>query len=129
MGLLTNSEKQNISKFIPHFKRFHFIRLKAAEKQQYLGARNAHGNFPNSVLFKTTEMGAAAAGKPPNFGGAHGRNRNDWATYRYLIKNPIQNRAGRNPRGAVIADEKAHALYGVPIVAGRPVNMELLIQR
>ena len=61
MGLPINSEKAEyqqihtalLSGLLSH------IGLKEAEKQQYLGARNAHfAIFPNSVLFKkTTEMG------------------------------------------------------------------------
>lgn len=38
----------------------------------------------------------------------------------HLIKNPIRTRWSKS-RGAVIADEKV-TLYGVPIVAARPVN-------
>ena len=57
-------KKQNISKFIPHFLSglLSHIGLKEAEKQQYLGARNAHfAIFPNSVLFKKQPKWVMAA--------------------------------------------------------------------
>ena len=60
MGLPINSEKAEyqqihtalLSGLLSH------IGLKEAEKQQYLGARNAHfAIFPNSVLFKNNRNG------------------------------------------------------------------------
>ena len=72
MGLPINSERAEyqqihtalLSGLLSH------IGLKEAEKQQYLGARNAHfAIFPNSVLLKKQPKWVMARFPPPNFGG------------------------------------------------------------
>ncbi|VEI57404.1 ATP-dependent RNA helicase HrpA [Pasteurella multocida] len=103
------------------------IGMKESEKQQYLGARNAHfAIFPNSVLFKKQPkwcMAAELVETSRLWGRMVADIDPEWieplATH--LIKKSYAEPRWSKSRGAVIADEKV-SLYGVPIVASRPVN-------
>ena len=129
MGLPINSEKAEyqqihivlLSGLLSH------IGLKEAEKQQYLGARNAHfAIFPNSVLFKKQPkwvMAAELVETSKLWGRMVAEIEPEWIEplAEHLIKKSYSEPRWSKSRGAVIADEKV-TLYGVPIVAGRPVN-------
>ncbi len=103
------------------------IGLKEAEKQQYLGARNTHfAIFPNSVLFKKQPkwvMAAELVETSKLWGRMVADIDAEWieplATH--LTKKSYSEPRWSKSRGQVIADEKVN-LYGVPIVASRPVN-------
>ncbi|GJJ79670.1 ATP-dependent RNA helicase HrpA [Pasteurella canis] len=104
-----------------------YIGMKESEKQQYLGARNAHfAIFPSSVLFKKQPkwcMAAELVETSRLWGRMVADIDPEWieplATH--LIKKSYAEPRWLKSRGAVIADEKV-SLYGVPIVASRPVN-------
>ena len=129
MGLPINSEKAEyqqihtalLSGLLSH------IGLKEAEKQQYLGARNAHfAIFPNSVLFKKQPkwvMAAELVETSKLWGRMVAEIEPEWIEplSEHLIKKSYSEPRWSKSRGAVIADEKV-SLYGVPIVAARPVN-------
>ena len=129
MGLPINSEKAEyqqihtalLSGLLSH------IGLKEAEKQQYLGARNAHfAIFPNSVLFKKQPkwvMAAELVETSKLWGRMVAEIEPEWIDplAEHLIKKSYSEPRWSKSRGAVIADEKV-TLYGVPIVAARPVN-------
>ena len=129
MGLPINSEKAEyqqihtalLSGLLSH------IGLKEAEKQQYLGARNAHfAIFPNSVLFKKQPKWVTAAELVETsklWGRMVAEIEPEWIEplAEHLTKKSYSEPRWSKSRGAVIADEKV-SLYGVPIVAGRPVN-------
>ncbi|QEQ60982.1 ATP-dependent RNA helicase HrpA [Haemophilus influenzae biotype aegyptius] len=129
MGLPINSEKAEyqqihtalLSGLLSH------IGLKEAEKQQYLGARNAHfAIFPNSVLFKKQPkwvMAAELVETSKLWGRMVAEIEPEWIEplAEHLIKKSYSEPCWSKSRGAVIADEKV-TLYGVPIVAARPVN-------
>ena len=129
MGLPINSEKAEyqqihtalLSGLLSH------IGLKEAEKQQYLGARNAHfAIFPNSVLFKKQPkwvMAAELVETSKLWGRMVAEIEPEWIEplAKYLTKKSYSEPRWSKSRGAVIADEKV-SLYGVPIVAARPVN-------
>lgn len=129
MGLPINSEKAEyqqihtalLSGLLSH------IGLKEAEKQQYLGARNAHfAIFPNSVLFKKQPkwvMAAELVETSKLWGRIVAEIEPEWIEplAEHLIKKSYSEPRWSKSRGAVIADEKV-TLYGVPIVAARPVN-------
>ena len=129
MGLPINSEKAEyqqihtalLSGLLSH------IGLKDAEKQQYLGARNAHfAIFPNSVLFKKQPkwvMAAELVETSKLWGRMVAEIEPEWIEplAEHLIKKSYSEPRWSKSRGAVIADEKV-SLYGVPIVATRPVN-------
>ncbi|OBX79454.1 ATP-dependent RNA helicase HrpA [Haemophilus aegyptius] len=129
MGLPINSEKAEyqqihtalLSGLLSH------IGLKEAEKQQYLGARNAHfAIFPNSVLFKKQPkwvMAAESVETSKLWGRMVAEIEPEWIEplAEHLIKKSYSEPRWSKSRGAVIADEKV-TLYGVPIVAARPVN-------
>lgn len=129
MGLPINSEKAEyqqihtalLSGLLSH------IGLKEAEKQQYLGARNAHfAIFPNSVLFKKQPKWVIAAELVETsklWGRMVAEIEPEWIEplAEHLIKKSYSEPRWSKSRGAVIADEKV-TLYGVPIVAARPVN-------
>ena len=129
MGLPINSEKAEyqqihtalLSGLLSH------IGLKEAEKQQYLGARNAHfAIFPNSVLFKKQPKWVIAAELVETsklWGRIVAEIEPEWIEplAEHLIKKSYSEPRWSKSRGAVIADEKV-TLYGVPIVAARPVN-------
>ena len=129
MGLPINSEKAEyqqihtalLSGLLSH------IGLKEAEKQQYLGARNAHfAIFPNSVLFKKQPkwvMAAELVETSKLWGRMVAEIEPEWIEplAEHLIKKSYSEPRWSKSRGAVIADEKV-MLYGVPIVAARPVN-------
>ena len=129
MGLPINSEKAEyqqihtalLSGLLSH------IGLKEAEKQQYLGARNAHfAIFPNSVLFKKQPkwvMAAELVETSKLWGRMVAEIKPEWIEplAEHLIKKSYSEPRWSKSRGAVIADEKV-TLYGVPIVAARPVN-------
>ncbi|PJG86524.1 ATP-dependent RNA helicase HrpA [Conservatibacter flavescens] len=103
------------------------IGQKEAEKSQYLGARNAHfAIFPNSVLFKKQPkwvMAAELVETSKLWGRMVAEIEAEWieplATH--LTKSSYAEPRWSKSKGAVIADEKV-SLYGVPIVAARPVN-------
>ena len=129
MGLPINSEKAEyqqihtalLSGLLSH------IGLKEAEKQQYLGARNAHfAIFPNSVLFKKQPkwvMAAELVETSKLWGRMVAEIEPEWIEplAEHLIKKSYSEPRWSKSRGAVIADGKV-TLYGVPIVAARPVN-------
>ena len=129
MGLPINSEKAEyqqihtalLSGLLSH------IGLKEAEKQQYLGARNAHfAIFPNSVLFKKQPkwvMAAELVETSKLWGRMVAEIEPEWIELlaEHLTKKSYSEPRWSKSRGAVIADEKV-SLYGVPIVAARPVN-------
>ena len=129
MGLPINSEKAEyqqihtalLSGLLSH------IGLKEVEKQQYLGARNAHfAIFPNSVLFKKQPkwvMAAELVETSKLWGRMVAEIEPEWIEplAEHLIKKSYSEPRWSKSRGAVIADEKV-TLYGVPIVAARPVN-------
>ena len=129
MGLPINSEKAEyqqihtalLSGLLSH------IGLKEAEKQQYLGARNAHfAIFPNSVLFKKQPkwvMAAELVETSKLWGRMVAEIEPEWIEplAEHLTKKSYSEPRWSKSRGAVIADEKV-SLYGVPIVAARPVN-------
>ena len=129
MGLPINSEKAEyqqihtalLSGLLSH------IGLKEAEKQQYLGARNAHfAIFPNSVLFKKQPkwvMAEELVETSKLWGRMVAEIEPEWIEplAEHLIKKSYSELRWSKSRGAVIADEKV-MLYGVPIVATRPVN-------
>ena len=129
MGLPINSEKAEyqqihtalLSGLLSH------IGLKEAEKQQYLGARNAHfAIFPNSVLFKKQPkwvMAAELVETSKLWGRMVAEIEPEWIEplAEHLIKKSYSEPRWSKSRGEVIADEKV-TLYGVPIVAARPVN-------
>ena len=129
MGLSINSEKAEyqqihtalLSGLLSH------IGLKEAEKQQYLGARNAHfAIFPNSVLFKKQPkwvMAAELVETSKLWGRMVAEIDPEWIEplAEHLTKKSYSEPRWSKSRGAVIADEKV-SLYGVPIVAARPVN-------
>ena len=129
MGLPINSEKAEyqqihtalLSGLLSH------IGLKEVEKQQYLGARNAHfAIFPNSVLFKKQPkwvMAAELVETSKLWGRMVAEIEPEWIEplAEHLTKKSYSEPRWSKSRGAVIADEKV-SLYGVPIVAARPVN-------
>ena len=129
MGLPINSEKAEyqqihtalLSGLLSH------IGLKEAEKQQYLGARNAHfAIFPNSVLFKKQPkwvMAAELVETSKLWGRMVAEIEAEWIEplAEHLTKKSYSEPRWSKSRGAVIADEKV-TLYGVPIVTARPVN-------
>ncbi|MBN6067009.1 ATP-dependent RNA helicase HrpA [Aggregatibacter actinomycetemcomitans] len=129
MGLPINSEKAEyqqihtalLSGLLSH------IGLKEAEKQQYLGARNAHfAIFPNSVLFKKQPkwvMAAELVETSKLWGRMVAEIEPEWIEPLavHLVKKSYSEPRWSKSRGAVIADEKV-SLYGVPIVAARSVN-------
>ena len=129
MGLPINSEKAEyqqihtalLSGLLSH------IGLKEAEKQQYLGARNTHfAIFPNSVLFKKQPkwvMAAELVETSKLWGRMVAEIEPEWIEplAEHLTKKSYSEPRWSKSRGAVIADEKV-SLYGVPIVAARPVN-------
>ena len=129
MGLPINSEKAEyqqihtalLSGLLSH------IGLKEAEKQQYLGARNAHfAIFPNSVLFKKQPkwvMAAELVETSKLWGRMVAEIEPEWIEplAEHLTKKSYSEPRWSKSHGAVIADEKV-SLYGVPIVAARPVN-------
>lgn len=103
------------------------IGMKEAEKQHYLGARNAHFSvFPNSVLFKKNPKWVIAAELVETsklWGRMLAKIEPEWieplATH--LTKSSYSEPHWEKSKGAVIANEKV-VLYGIPIVAARPIN-------
>ena len=136
MGLPINSEKAEyqqihtalLSGLLSH------IGLKEAEKQQYLGARNTHfAIFPNSVLFKKQPkwvMAAELVETSKLWGRMVAEIEPEWIEplAEHLTKKSYSEPRWSKSRGAVIADEKV-SLYGVPIVAARPVNYGAIAPR
>ena len=129
MGLPINSEKAEYQQIHTAFLSglLSHIGLKEAEKQQYLGARNAHfAIFPNSVLFKKQPkwvMAAELVETSKLWGRMVAEIEPEWIEplAEHLTKKSYSEPHWSKSRGAVIADEKV-SLYGVPIVAARPVN-------
>lgn len=103
------------------------IGMKEVEKQQYLGARNAHfAIFPNSVLFKKQPkwcMAAELVETSKLWGRMVAEIDPEWIEplAQHLVKKSYAEPRWSKSKGAVIANEKV-TLYGVPIVASRPVN-------
>ncbi len=129
MGLPINSEPAEyqqihtalLSGLLSH------IGLKEVEKNQYLGARNAHFSiFPNSALFKKQPkwvMAAELVETSKLWGRMVAEVEPEWIEplAKHLTKSTYSEPRWTKSRGQVIADEKVN-LYGVPIVASRPVN-------
>ncbi|BFU59463.1 MULTISPECIES: ATP-dependent RNA helicase HrpA [Rodentibacter] len=129
MGLPINSEKAEyqqihtalLSGLLSH------IGLKETEKQQYLGARNAHfAIFPNSVLFKKQPKWIIAAELVETsklWGRMVAEIEPEWIEPLavHLTKKSYSEPRWSKSRGSVIANEKV-SLYGVQIVAARAVN-------
>ncbi|EXI62927.1 RNA helicase [Mannheimia granulomatis] len=129
MGLPINSLEANyqqihtalLSGLLSH------IGLKDNEKMHYLGARNAQFFiFPNSILFKkqpkwiiaselveTTKLWARTVAKIEP----------EWIEplAQHLVKSSYSEPHWSKSKGSVMAYEKV-SLYGLPIVANRPVN-------
>lgn len=103
------------------------IGLKEAEKNQYLGARNAHfAIFPNSVLFKAQPkwlMAGELLETSKLWGRMLAQIEPEWIEpmAQHLIKKSYAEPHWSKSQGAVLAQEKV-TLYGVPIVAKRLVN-------
>lgn len=128
MGLPINSEPANyqqihtalLSGLLSH------IGLKDNEKMHYLGARNAHFYlFPNSVLFKKQPkwvMAAELVETTKLWGRMLARIEPEWVEplAKHLTKSSYSEPRWAKSKGAVVADEKV-SLYGIPIVASRPV--------
>ncbi|WP_294087223.1 ATP-dependent RNA helicase HrpA [uncultured Actinobacillus sp.] len=128
MGLPINSEPANyqqihtalLSGLLSH------IGLKDNEKMHYLGARNAHFYlFPNSVLFKKQPkwvMAAELVETTKLWGRMVARIEPEWVEplAKHLTKSSYSEPRWAKSKGAVVADEKV-SLYGIPIVASRPV--------
>lgn len=128
MGLPINSEDANyqqihtalLAGLLSH------IGLKDNEKMHYLGARNAHFYlFPNSVLFKKQPkwvMAAELVETTKLWGRMVARIEPEWVEplAKHLTKSSYSEPRWAKSKGAVVADEKV-SLYGIPIVANRPV--------
>ncbi|MDA3977797.1 ATP-dependent RNA helicase HrpA [Gallibacterium sp. AGMB14963] len=100
---------------------------KEAEKQQYLGARNAHFSiFPASVLFKKQPkwcMAAELVETSKLWGRMVASIEAEWIEplAQHLVKRSYHEPHWSKKQGAVLASEKV-TLYGVPIVQGRTVH-------
>ncbi|MGQ8820109.1 ATP-dependent RNA helicase HrpA [Bibersteinia trehalosi] len=103
------------------------IGLKDNEKMHYLGARNAHFFiFPNSALFKKQPkwvMAAELVETTKLWGRMVARIEPEWVEplALHLVKRSYSEPHWAKSKGSVMASEKV-SLYGVPIVANRPVN-------
>lgn len=103
------------------------IGLKDNEKMHYLGARNAHFFiFPNSALFKKQPkwvMAAELVETTKLWGRMVARIEPEWVEplALHLVKRSYSEPHWAKSKGSVMASEKV-SLYGVPIVASRPVN-------
>ncbi|AHG86147.1 ATP-dependent RNA helicase [Bibersteinia trehalosi USDA-ARS-USMARC-190] len=103
------------------------IGLKDNEKMHYLGARNAHFfMFPNSALFKKQPkwvMAAELVETTKLWGRMVARIEPEWIEplALHLVKRSYSEPHWAKSKGSVMASEKV-SLYGVPIVANRPVN-------
>lgn len=103
------------------------IGAKEAEKQQYLGARNAHFSiFPASVLFKKQPkwcMAAELVETSKLWGRMVASIEPEWIEplAQHLVKRSYHEPHWSRKQGAVLASEKV-TLYGVPIVQARSVN-------
>ena len=103
------------------------IGLKEGEKQQYLGARNAHFSiFPASVLFKKQPkwcMAAELVETSKLWGRMAASIEPEWIEplAQHLVKRSYYEPHWSKKQGAVLASEKV-TLYGVPIVQGRTVH-------
>lgn len=103
------------------------IGSKEAEKQQYLGARNAHFSiFPASVLFKKQPKWCVAAELVETsklWGRVVAAIEAEWIEplAQHLVKKSYHEPHWSKKQGAVLASEKV-TLYGVPIVQARTVN-------
>ncbi|MCK3655639.1 ATP-dependent RNA helicase HrpA [Pasteurellaceae bacterium Macca] len=102
------------------------IGLKDNEKMHYLGARNAHFYlFPNSTLFKKQPkwvMAAELVETTKLWGRMAAKIEPEWIEPLavHLSKSSYSEPHWAKSKGAVIAYEKV-ALYGIPIVANRPI--------
>ncbi|QQF87048.1 ATP-dependent RNA helicase HrpA [Histophilus somni] len=103
------------------------IGFKENEKQQYLGARNAHFSiFPNSVLFKKQPKWVVAAELVETsklWGRIMADIEPEWIEplAKHLVKSSYSEPRWSKSRGQVIANEKV-SLYGIPIVTNRLAN-------
>jgi ATP-dependent helicase HrpA len=103
------------------------IGLRDTEKQDYLGARNARfAIFPGSALFKKPPrwvMAAELVETSRLWARVAARIEPDWVERLggHLVVRSYSEPHWDGERGAVLAYEKV-TLYGVPLVASRPVN-------
>lgn len=103
------------------------IGQKESEKQQYLGARNAHfAIFPNSVLFKKQPKFCIVAELVETsklWGRIVAEVEPEWIEplASHLVKKSYSEPHWSKSKGAVLASEKV-SLYGIPIVVNRLVN-------
>ncbi|MDO4626423.1 MAG: ATP-dependent RNA helicase HrpA [Pasteurellaceae bacterium] len=103
------------------------IGLKDNEKANYWGARNAHFSiFPNSALFKKQPkfcMAAELVETSKLWGRMVAEIEPEWIEplAKRLVKISYAEPRWSKSKGAVLANEKV-TLYGVPIIANRPVN-------
>ncbi|HEX3782752.1 MAG TPA: ATP-dependent RNA helicase HrpA [Pseudonocardiaceae bacterium] len=101
--------------------------LKDGQKQEYIGARNARfAIFPGSALFKKQPRWAMAAELVETsrlWGRIVARIEPEWAETLapHLVKREYSEPHWELNKAAVIASEKI-TLYGLPIIASRPVN-------
>lgn len=107
------------------------IGVKDNEKMHYLGARNAHFFlFPNSVLFKKQPkwvMAAELVETTKLWGRMVARIESEWIEPLavHLTKSSYSEPHWAKSKGAVMASEKV-SLFGIPIVASRPINYGLV---
>lgn len=107
------------------------IGVKDNEKMHYLGARNAHFFlFPNSVLFKKQPkwvMAAELVETTKLWGRMVARIEPEWIEPLavHLTKSNYSEPHWAKSKGAVMASEKV-SLFGIPIVASRPINYGLV---
>ncbi|QHB18188.1 ATP-dependent RNA helicase HrpA [Mannheimia pernigra] len=107
------------------------IGVKDNEKIHYLGARNAHFFlFPNSVLFKKQPkwvMAAELVETTKLWGRMVARIEPEWIEPLavHLTKSSYSEPHWVKSKGAVMASEKV-SLFGIPIVASRPINYGLV---
>ncbi|QLB45039.1 ATP-dependent RNA helicase HrpA [Mannheimia pernigra] len=107
------------------------IGVKDNEKMHYLGARNAHFFlFPNSVLFKKQPkwvMAAELVETTKLWGRMVARIEPEWIEPLavHLTKSSYSEPHWAKSKGAVMASEKV-SLFGIPIVASRPINYGLV---
>ncbi|HEX5115582.1 MAG TPA: ATP-dependent RNA helicase HrpA [Pseudonocardiaceae bacterium] len=103
------------------------VGLKDTTRNEYQGARNARfAVFPGSVLFRKTPrwvMAAELVETSRLWGRTAARIEPDWVERLagHLVRRTYSEPRWERARGAVQASEKV-TLYGIPLVAGRPVN-------
>jgi len=129
LGMTLNSEAgtpQNVTISLLSGLLSH-LGLKDGQKQEYFGARNARfAIFPGSALFKKQPrwvMAAELVETSRLWGRIVARIEPEWAEKLapHLVKRDYGEPHWELNKAAVIASEKV-TLYGLPIVASRPVN-------